>query len=229
MKNGGRKAKQKIWYMEYLKRSYREWIKECWSYYERWSRWFKVRKIAKVLKRKTAAIKALEEEIVELETNTENKNQVSTRVEIYCKANLNITNKFLGKHTGKGHNDNVTKRVNTVNLPKLEISKFNGDPKKWQSFFDSFQAANGKSINSTGVEKFNYLRCFLEGDGLHAIAGFSLTNDNYKEALELLQSRYGNTQQIVAAHMSALIKISSVDNEDLCGLRKFLWWRFITR
>ena len=39
--------------------------------------------------------------------------------------------------------------------------------------------------------------------------------------MELLQNRYGNTQQIIAAHMNALVKMSSVDNEDLSGLRKF--------
>ena len=72
------------------------------------------------------------------------------------------------------------------------------------------------------MEKFNYLRCFLEGDRLHAIARFSLTNDNYKETQKLLQNRYGNTQQIIATQMNALIKMSSVDDEDLSGLRKFL-------
>ena len=75
--------------------------------------------------------------------------------EIYCKTKLNVLYKFLGKHTGREHDDNVTKRVNTVNLPKLEISKFSRDPTKWQSFFDSFQAAVGKSTNLTSVEKFN--------------------------------------------------------------------------
>ena len=70
------------------------------------------------------------------------------------------------------------------------------------------------------MEKFNYLRCFLEGDALQAIAGFSLTNDNCKEALQLLQNRYGNTQQIIAAHMNALVKMSSVYNDNLSGLRK---------
>ena len=121
--------------------------------------------IAEVLKRKTAAIKTLEEEIVELETNTENMSQIineGTRFEIYCKTKLTTLNKFLVKHTGRGHNDNVTMRVNTVNLPKREISKFNGDPTKWQSFFDSFQAAVGKSTNLSGVEikYLSYLRCF---------------------------------------------------------------------
>ena len=74
-----------------------------------------------------------------------------TRFEIYSKTKLNTLNEFLRKHTEREHNDNVTKRVNTVNLPKLEISKFNGDPTKWQSFFDSFQAAVGKLTNLAGV------------------------------------------------------------------------------
>ena len=38
------------------------------------------------------------------------------------------------------------------------------------------------------MEKFNYLRCFLEGDAAHTIAGLSLTDDNYKEALELYKT-----------------------------------------
>ena len=71
------------------------------------------------------------------------------------------------------------------------------------------------------MEKFNYLRYFLNGDALHAIAGFSSTNDNYKGASALLKNRYGNTQQIIPAHMNALVKMSSVDNEDLSGLTKF--------
>ena len=83
----------------------------------------------------------------------------------------------------------MAKSVNTVNLQKFEISKLNGYPAKWQLFFDSFQAAVGNSTSLTGMEKFNY----LEGDALHAITGFSLTNYNYKEALELLQNGYGNT------------------------------------
>ena len=88
---------------------------------------------AAVLKRKIAAIKTLEEEIVELETSTQNISQIinkGTCFEIYCKTKLNILNKLLGKHTGRGHDDNLTRRVNTVNLPKLKISEFNGDPTK---------------------------------------------------------------------------------------------------
>ena len=119
---------------------------------------WKFASIAEVLKRKIAAIKTSEKELVELETSPEYMSQIINEgrlFEIYCKTKLNVLYKFLGKHTGREHDDNVTKRVNTVNLPKLEISKFSEDPTKWQSFFDSFQAAVGKSTNLTSVEKFN--------------------------------------------------------------------------
>ena len=47
------------------------------------------------------------------------------------------------------------------------------------------------------------------------------TCNSYKEAVELLQNRYGNTHQVIAAHMNTVVKMSSVDNEDLSELRKF--------
>ena len=94
--------------------------------------------IAEVLRRKTTVTKS-EEEFVELETKTENMRQIikkSTCFEMYCKTKLNVLNKFLGKQAGRGLDDNATMRVNAVNLPKLEISKSNRDPSKWQSFFE---------------------------------------------------------------------------------------------
>ena len=62
---------------------------------------------------------------------------------------------------------------------------------------------------------------FLDGEASQAIFGLSLTNENYKEALNLLKNRYGNPQLIVSAHMSALVKLAKVESDDLHGLRKF--------
>ena len=104
--------------------------------------------------------------------------------------------------------------MNTVNLPKLELlteTLQNGN--RFSTHFKS-QLLNQQS-------EISLLKMFLQGDTLHAIAGFGLTLDNSKEALKLLQNRYGNTQQKITAHMNALVKISSVDTKDLSGLRKF--------
>ena len=184
-----------------------------------------LKSIAEVLKRKSAAIKTLEEEIVELENNHENIAQIiddGTTFEIECKTKLNQIYKFINEGKLEIEDEKFTaKGMNTVNLPQFQISKFAGDPTQWQSFYDSFQAAVGKLKNLSGIEKFNYLRCFLEGEPLHAIHGFQLTNENYKEAMELLKNRYGDSQKIIAAHMNALVRMSCVDNTDIGRLRKF--------
>ena len=62
---------------------------------------------------------------------------------------------------------------------------------------------------------------FLDGETSHAISGLSLTNENYKEALDLLKNRYGNLQLIVSARMSTLVKFAKVQSDDLHALRKF--------
>ena len=74
--------------------------------------------------------------------------------------------------------------------------------------------------NERNILKMQQIRFFLERDALHTTAGFSLGTNNYKEAFQFLQNRYGNTQPIIAAQMNVLVKTSSVDNEDLL-LRKF--------
>ena len=42
--------------------------------------------------------------------------------------------------------------------------------------------------------KFNYLRNYLQGSTLSAIAGLSLTSENYDEAVQLIQDCFGNKQ-----------------------------------
>ena len=59
--------------------------------------------------------------------------------------------------------------------------------------------------NLNNIEKFNYLRCYLESDALHTItgltliAGLTLTNENYNKALDLSENQYDNRQLIISA------------------------------
>ena len=100
--------------------------------------------------------------------------------------------------------------------------KFAGESTNWQTFIDSYQIAINSSSNLSNIEKFNYLRCYIEGDTLHKIAGFTLNNKNYNKALDLLKNRYGNLQLIISAHMNELLKSKKITSDkDLTGLRKF--------
>ena len=99
-----------------------------------------------------------------------------------------------------------------VKLPKLSLRRFSGKPAEWQSFWDSYTAAVHSNENLSKVDKFNYLKSFLEGPAATAIAGFALTDENYEAAVQLLENRFANPQMIISSHMDALLKLDAVSD-----------------
>lgn len=92
----------------------------------------------------------------------------------------------------------------STKLSKLVLKKFS-----WQEWLDSFKNA----VHENGildVEKFNHLRSLVEGAAYATIAGLSLTDENYKTAIDLLQERFAQKQIIINAHMDAMLKLNSV-------------------
>ncbi|XP_020893196.1 uncharacterized protein LOC110232357 [Exaiptasia diaphana] len=107
-------------------------------------------------------------------------------------------------------------------LPKLEVKRFSGAICEWQEFWDSFESAVHSNDDLGDVDKFNYLRGLLQDSAKAAIAGFSLTSNNYKEAVELLKRRYGKKEVVQRAHMDGLLNAAPVfSDKDMARLRTF--------
>ena len=108
-----------------------------------------------------------------------------------------------------------------VKLPKLSIQPFRGQLTTWTPFWESYCAAIHDNTGLTDIEKFNYLRSLLERTALDAISGLSLTAPNYKEAVSILEKRFGNKQRIISKHMDALMNLDAVaSSTNLKGLRQ---------
>ena len=108
-----------------------------------------------------------------------------------------------------------------VKLPKLVLKKFNGDHSKWISFWDTFEASVHKNENLSPIDKFNYLILLLEWSATESISGLMLTASNYDEAIEILNGRFGNKQQIINRHMEILPSLDSVtSHHNMRSLRK---------
>ena len=105
------------------------------------------------LKRKINAVKTLEDEILELENDPaiiEATLTESTKCKIESEGKLNLIKKFIATNTRKKETDVQTRPkqpTDTIKLPKLEITKFDGDPTTWQQFYDSFTAAIHNSVS----------------------------------------------------------------------------------
>ena len=59
----------------------------------------------------------------------------------------------------------------------------------------------------------------LEGAALRSVQGLSLTEENYQAAIDLLQQRFGNQQQVISAHMDELLKIPVCSGDKTSQLR----------
>ena len=65
------------------------------------------------------------------------------------------------------------------------------------------------------------LKTYLDKLALQAIEGFPLTSENYTEARNLLNDRYGNKQYIIVGQMKKLVKLEPVIHPGVKDLRKF--------
>ncbi|XP_077863262.1 uncharacterized protein LOC144346267 [Saccoglossus kowalevskii] len=99
-----------------------------------------------------------------------------------------------------------------VQLPKPEIAKFYGDPLKWCELDDNFIHTVDSNPNITDVQKFAYLKAALDGESSSQIQGYILSSENYRAAYKQLESRYGQTNQIIQAHMRSLIARQRPEN-----------------
>ena len=63
----------------------------------------------------------------------------------------------------------------------------------------------------------------MSGAALSTISGLSLTTENYKEAIILLENQFGNQQVQRSAHMDTLLKIKKVTNMDNLELLRKLY------
>ena len=188
----------------------------------------KVTSLQEVLKKKLSMIKKLEDQIVELSEKDDEIELIireGTEFEILAEEIMSSLKEFNEQHVRTKtelNSSQIRKDRDAVRLPKLEITKFSGNPILWQTFNDSYEAAINSSSSLSKVEKFNYLRSYLEGEALHTVSGLSLTNDNYEKALKLLKDRFGNPQLIISTHMNELLKLKKIHSDkDLSAIRRF--------
>ncbi|XP_060591141.1 uncharacterized protein LOC132746060 [Ruditapes philippinarum] len=116
--------------------------------------------------------------------------------------------KMQQKFFDKQHSLKI-KIENTVKLPKLIIVSFNGNKLRWIEFWDSFSSAVHENDNLSPVDKFNYLKGKLVGEARGAIAGLTLSNENYGIAITIIKERFGDKQDIIDLHYKGLVNVAS--------------------
>lgn len=93
-------------------------------------------------------------------------------------------------------------------LPKLELRKFNGDPKEWLSFWSQFKGIDD-DVSISAENKFQYLiqAMVQKSPAYDLVTSFPPTGANYPKAIECLKSRFGNDILLIEVYVRELLKL----------------------
>jgi hypothetical protein len=117
-------------------------------------------------------------------------------------------------------NPNITPRA--LQLPIINLPKFNGHYTEWTAFYDSFKSIIHENRNITAIEKFHYLRGCLLDDARRTIDALPVAARSYETAWTLLVDRYQNKRLITEQHMHELFNLQAVSNKSANSLRSLL-------
>ena len=106
----------------------------------------------------------------------------------------------------------------TVRLPKMDLPKFNGDVLKFLPFWQQYVACVDSVEDLPDISKFNYLVSSLKGDAKGILEGLPITTENYAQAKDIVQKRYGRKELIIFAHVQALMNLNVLERTNLAML-----------
>ena len=127
----------------------------------------------------------------------------------------NETKQQISNASLNNSDDNCSKAP----LPILHVPTFSGKREEWESFRDMFQAVVHNKKNIGSVEKFYYLRSYLQGEAKSVLNGISLTDSNYEVAWDRLLARYDNKYLLITEHVNSLLNLKPLKEESARGLQ----------
>ena len=95
----------------------------------------------------------------------------------------------------------------SLKLPKIVLPVFDGDRRKWFSFWDVFRTEVHEVQDISNVTKFNFLKGQLSDKIKKRVEGIMASDDNYELLVQTLVDNYGNKTAIKNAHCVALVFI----------------------
>ncbi|GFU23799.1 putative RNA-directed DNA polymerase from transposon X-element [Trichonephila clavipes] len=91
-------------------------------------------------------------------------------------------------------------------LPKLELTRFNGDPKDFLNFWSQFEKIHIDS-NIDDDDKIHYLiQCSVPGSKMFSlVSSFPPTKENYRKAVQQVKERFGREDLLVQIYIRYLL------------------------
>ena len=108
----------------------------------------------------------------------------------------------------------------SVKLPKLVITKYNGAPENWLSLWNKFEA----EIDSTDLPAVTKFACFkelVEPRVRKGIDDLPFTTGGYERAKNILKSNYGKISEIVNAYIENILALPFISGTQPAKVHDF--------
>ena len=162
---------------------------------------------------KHPALKKLDEEILELLDDDEAIVTEITNADKfnYCiyESLAKIEVQLRGMSRVKTR-DHIAVSSSDIASPKLNLLVFKGNVTEWTTFWDLYNVAVHSNNSLSPVQKFTHLCTLVSHSAKDAIAGLTLSDANYDEAIKILKDRFGNREMIISKHMEELVNLGSL-------------------
>ena len=106
-------------------------------------------------------------------------------------------------------------------VPRISLPKFAGDPLEWPKWIGLFKALIHEQPGMSDAEKIVHLQSAVTGLAQQTIEGMLYDGQLYPKALQALQSRFGRSEDIVFANLSAVFQSQPLKHMDTAALEKF--------
>ncbi|XP_018394546.1 PREDICTED: uncharacterized protein LOC108773284, partial [Cyphomyrmex costatus] len=114
------------------------------------------------------------------------------------------------------------KSEKTLTLPRINLPKFSGDLREWETFRDQFRSMIIDHAELSNVTRLQYLYSCLKDEARDALRNLPLTEANFKIAWNVLLARYDDKRRLVSEHIHTLHTLPAVNTDsaqDLMSLR----------
>ena len=106
------------------------------------------------------------------------------------------------------------------NLKALRVPKFEGNKATFEEFWCLFESLVDKSSEPVNIKMARFREC-LSGRALEDIRGLGVSEAEYIEAKEIIQSKYGGERRQLRTYMEELEKTQPLRNNDVASFDRF--------
>ncbi|XP_018361212.1 PREDICTED: uncharacterized protein LOC108759963 [Trachymyrmex cornetzi] len=110
----------------------------------------------------------------------------------------------------------------SLKLSQVSMPTFSGKFDEWISFRNMFHSMIEQNATLPDVQKMQYLLSSLKGEAFDVISFLEASAENYKEAWQMLKSRYDDPGLIIENHVKALFDLPTMSKDNHSTLRKLL-------